>query len=162
MRVYIAFEGAEGCGSQADYRPIDVTGLKSEETLRVLKNGLFDIVSIRTAQAARDEPFLLGANIPVVVPAKPARARPVENLIRRRFRHRLPPGGRAVLSAEPLGVAGEALIAGLALAIPIALLRTSKNPLIYGLPWIYIYFFRGTPLSGITDSGTQISPSADG
>ena len=73
-------------------------------------------VAAAVGQLVADEPFLLGANIPVVVPAKPARARPVENLIRRRFRHRLPPGGRAVLSAEPLGVAGEALIAGLAAA----------------------------------------------
>ncbi len=63
-----------------------------------------------------DEPFLLGANIPVVVPAKAARGRPVENLVRRRFRYRLPPGGRTSLQAEPLGVAGEALIAGLAAA----------------------------------------------
>ncbi|MEW6670336.1 MAG: TRAP transporter substrate-binding protein [Thermodesulfobacteriota bacterium] len=46
-----------------NYKAIDVTGIKSEETLRVLKNGLFDIVSIRTAQAARDEPFLLGQDL---------------------------------------------------------------------------------------------------
>jgi arginine/ornithine transport system permease protein len=36
--------------------------------------------------------------------------------------------------------------AGLVLAIPIALLHTSRNPLIRGLPWAYVYFFRGTPL----------------
>ena len=35
-----------GLDIDANYKPIDVTGLKSEETLRVLKNGLFDIVSI--------------------------------------------------------------------------------------------------------------------
>lgn len=56
---------AENTGLEitANYKPIDVTGLKSEETLRVLKNGLFDIVSIRTAQAARDEVFLLGQDL---------------------------------------------------------------------------------------------------
>jgi TRAP-type C4-dicarboxylate transport system substrate-binding protein len=48
---------------KANYKPIDVTGIKSEETLRVLKSGLFDIVSLRIAQAARDEPFLLGQDI---------------------------------------------------------------------------------------------------
>ena len=37
-----------GLDIEANYKAIDVTGLKSEETLRVLKNGLFDIVSIRT------------------------------------------------------------------------------------------------------------------
>ena len=52
-----------GLDITANYKPIDVTGLKSEETLRVLKNGLFDIVSIRTAQAARDEVFLLGQDL---------------------------------------------------------------------------------------------------
>ena len=57
------FSERTGLDIKANYKPIDVTGLKSEETLRVLKNGLFDIVSIRTAQAARDEPFLLGQDL---------------------------------------------------------------------------------------------------
>lgn len=52
-----------GFEATVNYKPIDVTGIKSEETLRVLKNGLFDIVSLRIAQAARDEPFLLGQDI---------------------------------------------------------------------------------------------------
>ena len=73
-------------------------------------------VAAAVAQLVGDEPFLLGANTPVVVPAKPAKVRPVENLVRRRFRYRLAPGGRASLQTEPLGVAGEALIAGLAAA----------------------------------------------
>jgi arginine/ornithine transport system permease protein len=38
------------------------------------------------------------------------------------------------------------LVCGIVLAIPIALARTSRNPLIWVLPWAYIYFFRGTPL----------------
>jgi len=57
------FSKNTGLDIDANYKPIDVTGIKSEETLRVLKNGLFDIVSIRTAQAARDEPFLLGQDL---------------------------------------------------------------------------------------------------
>ena len=52
-----------GFEAAVNYKPIDVTGIKSEETLRVLKSGLFDIVSLRIAQAARDEPFLLGQDI---------------------------------------------------------------------------------------------------
>ena len=36
--------------------------------------------------------------------------------------------------------------AGMILAIPIGLLHTSRNPFIWGLPWAYVYFFRGTPL----------------
>lgn len=57
------FAKETGLPIDANYKPIDVTGIKSEDTLRVLKSGLFDIVSIRTAQAARDEPFLLGQDI---------------------------------------------------------------------------------------------------
>jgi predicted RNase H-like nuclease len=60
--------------------------------------------------------FLLGVNIPVVVPGKTVRVRPVENQVRRRLGFKLPPGGRAALASEPLGIAGEALIAGLATA----------------------------------------------
>jgi len=57
------FAKKTGIDVKANYKAIDVTGLNSEETLRVLKKGLFDIVSIRTAQAARDEPFLLGQDL---------------------------------------------------------------------------------------------------
>ncbi len=39
-----------------------------------------------------------------------------------------------------------ALACGMVLAIPMALLRISKNVLISFLPWAFIYFFRGTPL----------------
>jgi arginine/ornithine transport system permease protein len=39
-----------------------------------------------------------------------------------------------------------ALFFGMLLAIPVALLRVSRNPLVWALPWAYIYFFRGTPL----------------
>ena len=39
-----------------------------------------------------------------------------------------------------------ALVLGFLFSLPIALLATSKNPLIRLLPKSYIYFFRGTPL----------------
>ena len=41
---------------------------------------------------------------------------------------------------------GSSLVIGLGLAIPIALLATSKQLWIRALPKAYIYFFRGTPL----------------
>jgi polar amino acid transport system permease protein len=37
-------------------------------------------------------------------------------------------------------------LAGAVLSIPIAYARMSKNPLLYGLAYGYVYFFRGTPL----------------
>src|SRR3546814_4171072 len=39
-----------------------------------------------------------------------------------------------------------ALAFGLALAIPLAILRMSSNPLVNGPVWAFTYFFRGTPL----------------
>ncbi len=39
-----------------------------------------------------------------------------------------------------------ALVIGLAMAIPLAILRTSRNPLVNGPVWAFTYFFRGTPL----------------
>lgn len=38
------------------------------------------------------------------------------------------------------------LIAGLVLAVPLAILHTSRNPWAYGPVWFYVYVFRGTPL----------------
>lgn len=39
-----------------------------------------------------------------------------------------------------------ALAIGLAMAIPLGVMRTSRNPLINGPVWAFTYFFRGTPL----------------
>jgi predicted RNase H-like nuclease len=70
-------------------------------------------VAATVAEWVGDDPYLLGVDIPVVVPAKPSRSRPVESIARRNFGYRLPPGGR---SADQTGVPGEALMAGLATA----------------------------------------------
>src|SRR5690606_30048849 len=39
-----------------------------------------------------------------------------------------------------------ALVIGMCLAVPIALLRLSRNPLLWMPAYGYIYFFRGSPL----------------
>jgi TRAP-type transport system periplasmic protein len=52
-----------GLPLDVDYKPMDVVGIKDAEGLRVLKSGLFDIVTLRIAQVSRDEPFLLGADL---------------------------------------------------------------------------------------------------
>ena len=52
-----------GLPIDADYKPMDVVGVKDADGLRVLKSGLFDIVTLRLAQVSRDEPFLLGPDI---------------------------------------------------------------------------------------------------
>ncbi len=52
-----------GLDIRAVYTPLEEAQIKSEETLLVLKQGIYDIVSIRTAQAASEDPFLLGQDI---------------------------------------------------------------------------------------------------
>lgn len=38
------------------------------------------------------------------------------------------------------------LVIGLIIALPLGILRTSKNPFINKPIWVFVYFFRGTPL----------------
>lgn len=45
------------------YLPVDVAGIPDSDGLRVLKSGLFDIVSIRGSQVSRDEPAILGFDL---------------------------------------------------------------------------------------------------
>jgi TRAP-type C4-dicarboxylate transport system substrate-binding protein len=52
-----------GLPVEVDYKPVDVTGIKDVEELRVLKSGLFDIVSLRMSQVSRDEPMILGLDL---------------------------------------------------------------------------------------------------
>jgi len=100
-------------------RPAEHTLVLLDDDGRVARServGTLPEVAATAGALAGGDSFLLGVNVPVVVPAKAVRARPVENLVRRRFGFKLPAGGRAALATEPLGIAGEALIAGLATA----------------------------------------------
>ena len=46
-----------------EYKPIDTLGVKDTEQLRMMKSGLFEIVSLRVSQNSRDEPMLLGLDL---------------------------------------------------------------------------------------------------
>ena len=39
-----------------------------------------------------------------------------------------------------------AMVIGIVLGVLLALMRLSPNPLLSGASWVYIWFFRGTPL----------------
>jgi len=52
-----------GLPLEVDYKPMDVVGVKDVDGLRVLKSGLFDVMTLRIAQVSRDEPFLLGLDL---------------------------------------------------------------------------------------------------
>ncbi|MEY8120354.1 TRAP transporter substrate-binding protein [Falsihalocynthiibacter sp. BN13B15] len=57
------FAARTGLDIDADFQPADVTGIKDTEQLRVLKSGLFDIISLRLSQVSRDEPTILGLDL---------------------------------------------------------------------------------------------------
>jgi TRAP-type C4-dicarboxylate transport system substrate-binding protein len=57
------FAAKTGLPIEVDYKPIDTLGIKDTEQLRVMKAGLFDIVSLRVSQNSRDEPTLLGLDL---------------------------------------------------------------------------------------------------
>lgn len=57
------FAARTGLPIDAEYKPIDTLGIKDTEQLRVMKAGLFDIVSLRVSQNSRDEPTLLGLDL---------------------------------------------------------------------------------------------------
>ena len=46
-----------------DYKPLDSTGVKEFEQLRVMKTGIYDIVGLRMGQVSRDEPMILGLDL---------------------------------------------------------------------------------------------------
>ena len=77
-----------GLPLEVDYKPMDVTGIKDVEGLRVLKSGLFDIVTLRLAQVSRDEPFFLGLDLVGLNPTY-EQARKVVDAYRAEFDKRL-------------------------------------------------------------------------
>ena len=86
-----------------DYKPMDVLGVKDADGLRVLKSGLFDIVSLRIAQVSRDEPFFLGPDIVGLNPDYET-GRKVVNAFREEFDKRLQERhGAKLLGIWPFG-----------------------------------------------------------
>lgn len=57
------FAARTGLPIDVDYKPIDTLGIKDTEQLRVMKAGLFELVSLRFPQNSRDEPMLLGVDL---------------------------------------------------------------------------------------------------
>ena len=56
---------AETSGMDAtfEYLPVDVAGIPDNDGMRVVRTGLFDIVSFRGPQVSRDEPTMLGLDL---------------------------------------------------------------------------------------------------
>lgn len=56
---------ATGLPIQVDYRPLNVTGVKDIFQLQLMKEGIFDIVSLRFIQNSKTEPTLEGIDLPI-------------------------------------------------------------------------------------------------
>ncbi|HEX6138593.1 MAG TPA: TRAP transporter substrate-binding protein [Casimicrobiaceae bacterium] len=52
-----------GLPLDVQYKPVDTTGLKDTDELRVMKAGLFEAASLRMSQVSRDEPTILGLDL---------------------------------------------------------------------------------------------------
>lgn len=57
------FSERTGIDANVEYLPVDVSGVPDTDGLRVIRNGLFDIVSIRGPQVSRDAPSILGLDL---------------------------------------------------------------------------------------------------
>jgi TRAP-type C4-dicarboxylate transport system substrate-binding protein len=65
------FEGLAketGIGFAVNYNPMDMLGIKAPDALRLLKAGAFDVMSVQTGMAARDDAFFEGLDIAGVAP----------------------------------------------------------------------------------------------
>lgn len=52
-----------GLPIEVEYKPVDTTGIKDTDELRVMKSGLFEAASLRMSQNSRDEPAILGLDL---------------------------------------------------------------------------------------------------
>ncbi|MEP6655699.1 MAG: TRAP transporter substrate-binding protein [Betaproteobacteria bacterium] len=52
-----------GLPLEVEYKPVDTTGIKDTDELRVMKSGLFEAASLRMSQNSRDEPAILGLDL---------------------------------------------------------------------------------------------------
>jgi TRAP-type C4-dicarboxylate transport system substrate-binding protein len=52
-----------GLPVNVEYKPIDTTGIKDVDQLRIMKSGLFEMVSLRMSVISRDEPATLGLDL---------------------------------------------------------------------------------------------------
>jgi TRAP-type C4-dicarboxylate transport system substrate-binding protein len=57
------FAETSGMDATIEYLPVDVAGIPDNDGMRVVRTGLFDIVSFRGSQISRDEPTMLGLDL---------------------------------------------------------------------------------------------------
>lgn len=58
-----SFAKKSGMDVSVEYLPVDVAGIPDNDGMRVIRTGLFDIVSFRGSQVSRDAPTMLGLDL---------------------------------------------------------------------------------------------------
>ncbi len=100
------------------------------------------------ATLAGEDPFLLGVDIPVVLPVRPSRSRPFEGLLRKKFGVRIQTGGKP----EDGRITGEQLLGALAGAGHACLTYPDRNSRNSGLAEIH----PGAALKGLLWIGSRV------
>ncbi|MEJ8473823.1 TRAP transporter substrate-binding protein [Roseibium algae] len=75
------FAEKTGLDVTVNFQPLDVTGIKDTEELRIIKGGLFNVVSLRLSQVSRDEPTILGLDLVGLNPTYEAGKKTMEEFL---------------------------------------------------------------------------------
>ena len=54
---------ASGTPLAVNYNPLDVLGIQAADSLRLLRSGAFDVMSVQIGMVARDDPFFEGLDL---------------------------------------------------------------------------------------------------
>jgi len=60
---FAKFSEGSGLPIKIDYKPLESTGVKESEQLRMMKTGIFDMALLRMGQNSRDEPMMIGLDL---------------------------------------------------------------------------------------------------
>ena len=71
QHFFANFAERAGIDAALECTPIEVAGIRHIEQLRIMKAGLFDIISLRLSQVSRDEPTMLGLGLVILNPNHP-------------------------------------------------------------------------------------------
>lgn len=63
LPFFTKFAEESGLPITIDYKPLESTGVKETEQLRVLRTGIFDMALLRMGQNSRDEPMMIGLDL---------------------------------------------------------------------------------------------------
>jgi TRAP-type C4-dicarboxylate transport system substrate-binding protein len=100
---FIGLSAASGVPLAVTYNPLDVLGIQAADSLRHLRSGAFDVMSVQIGMVARDDPFFEGLDL-IGVSTNLADMRKAVDAYREAFDRRLQERfGAKVLTLWPFG-----------------------------------------------------------